>query len=239
MRDSLDLLRPAFTAHQITVDMTCALQRLDDFRRRGVVATPTHLLIHAVARALAQNLDLHQVVTGNRRDRPGRVDIGLSITGEIFVAPVLVIEGADQKDVAEIAAETASRVPEVRKADQEMLAYLRRWGRLVPFRFLRRVILRAMFANTGQRRKMAGTFQVSTVPVDWALTSVFVAAGVLVAGAVHQGVTVSEGHPVVRPLMTLTLSSDHGVWDGRAVSRLLSAIRVELERPVVTPGTPA
>jgi pyruvate/2-oxoglutarate dehydrogenase complex dihydrolipoamide acyltransferase (E2) component len=238
MRDSLDVLRPAFAAHQITVDMTGAMQRLDDLRRRGVTATPTHLLVHAAARTLADNPDLHVLVSGSRRHRPARVDIGLSITGEIFVAPVLVIEGADRKGVEEIAAEIAQRVPQVRQADQQMLAGLRRWGWLVPFGFLRRPILRALFASPGYRRKVAGTFQISVVPVDWALTSTFVAAGVLIGGQVRSRVVPFEGQVVIRPTMILTLSGDHSVWDGRAAARFLAGVRSQLEtvEPLASSG---
>src|SRR5688572_5245730 len=106
--------------------MTRALQQLEGLRRAGTMATATHLLVRAAARALAANPLLHQVIAGSRRRRPARVDIGLSITGETFIAPVLVLEGADQKTVAELAAETARRVPEVQAADREHLRAPRR-----------------------------------------------------------------------------------------------------------------
>jgi pyruvate/2-oxoglutarate dehydrogenase complex dihydrolipoamide acyltransferase (E2) component len=229
LRDGLRVLRPAFSALQITVDMTNALRRLEELRRAGVQATTTHLLIRAAARALAANPDLHQVIAGSRRHRPFRIDIGLSVTGETFVAPVLVLEGANEKSVAEIAAETARRVPDVRRADQQMLRALRTWGWLLPFGFMRRTLLRLLFTSPTFRRKGAGTFQVSTVPGDWALTSSFATAGVLVGGQVWSRVIAIDGQPAVRPVMTLTLSSDHGVWDGRAVGRLLAAVKSELE----------
>ena len=227
--DGLRVLRPALSVHQISVDMTQATRRLENLRRDGVHASATHELVRAAARALAANPQLHQLIAGNRRQRPGRVDIGLSVTGETFVAPVLVLEGADEKTVAEIAAEIARRVPEVRKADEHMLRALRRWGRLVPFGFLRRGLLRMLFTSPTFRRKGAGTFQVSTVPTDWALTSAFATAGVLVGGLVRSRVVVIDGAPGVRPMMTLTLSGDHGVWDGRAAARFLAAVKVELE----------
>ena len=229
MRDSLAVLRPPFTVHQVTVDMTHALQRVEDLRTRGVPVSATHLLIQATAAALAANPDLHQIACGRWRVHPSTVDIGLSVTGEIFVAPVLVIEAADRKSVEEIAAETTARVPELRKADQEMLRMLRRWGRLVPLGFVRRAILRVLFARPSYRQQVAGTFQISTVPVDWAMTSTFVVAGVLIAGAVRSRVVVIDGQPAVRPTMTLTLSGDHGAWDGRAAARFLAALRSKLE----------
>ena len=60
-----------------------------------------------------------------------------------------------------------------------MLRTLRRWGRLVPFGFARRTVLRLLFRSASFRRKGAGTFQVSAVPVDWGFTSSFATAGVL------------------------------------------------------------
>ena len=227
--DGLSVLRPALSVHQISVDMTGANGRLTALRRQGVQATTTHLLVSAAARALAVNPSLHCLLAGTRRHRPTRVDIGLSVTGETFVAPVLVIEGADQKTVAEIAAETTRRAPEVQASDKQMLAALRRWGRLVPFGFLRRGVLRMLFASPTFRRKGAGTFQVSTVPVDWALTSTFATAGVLVGGQTRSRVVVVAGQPAVRPIMLVTLSGDHGVWDGRAAARFLAAVKAELE----------
>ena len=205
------------------------MECLEKLRHRGVQATSTHLLVHAAARALAANPELHQIVAGIRRHRPDRVDIGLSITGQTFVAPVLVIEGADRKSVAEIVAETTRRVPEIQQADREMLRVLRKWGRLVPFGFLRRALLRVLFRSATFRRKGAGTFQVSTVPLDWALSSAFSTTGVLVGGQTRSRVVVVEGKPAVRPVMTLTLSGDHGVWDGRAAARFLTAVKGELE----------
>lgn len=229
LRDGLRVLRPALSVLQITVDMTNAMRRLEELRRAGVQATSTHLLVHAAARALAANPSVHQIIAGNTRHRPDRVDIGLSVTGDTFVAPVLVLEGADQKTVAEIAAESAQRAPEAREADRRMLRALRRWGWVVPFGFARRAILRLLFSSARFRRKGAGTFQVSTVPADWALTSTFSTAGVLMGGQVWSRVMVIDGQPAVRPSMIITLSGDHGVWDGRAAARFMAAVKSELE----------
>jgi pyruvate/2-oxoglutarate dehydrogenase complex dihydrolipoamide acyltransferase (E2) component len=227
--DGLRVLRPALSVNQVTVDMTNAMRRLAHLRAEGVHASPTHLVIHAAARGLAANATFHQIIAGTRRHRPSRVDIGLSVSGETFVAPVMVIEGADQKSVADIAKETAAGATEARQHDQQMLCLLRRWGRLVPFGFLRRGLLRLLFTSPQFRRKGAGTFQISMVPTDWALTSTFATAGVLIGGQVWSRVVVVDGQPAVRPVMVLTLSGDHGVWDGRAAARFLSAVKMNLE----------
>lgn len=230
LRDGLRVLHPALSVVQVSADMTQALRRLDALRRDGVQATPTHLLVRAAACALAANPTLHQMIAGNRRHRPDRVDIGLSVSGETFVTPVLVIEGADRKSIAEIAAETARRAPEAQETDRQMLRLLRRWGWLVPVALVRRAVLRLLFSSAKFRQKGAGTFQVSTVPGDWALTSTFATAGVLIGGQVTSRVVVVGGQPAVRPVMTLTLSGDHGVWDGRAAARFLAAVKADLER---------
>ena len=228
-RDGLRVARPALSVYQISVDMTHATQQLEELRRAGIHASSTHLVIHAAARGLAAVPHLHQIVAGSKRHRPRRIDIGLSVAGETFVAPVMVIEAADQKTVAEIAGETASRAPDIKSADQQMIGALKTWGRLVPFGFLRRAILRLLFTSPTFRKKGAGTFQVSMVPVDWALASTFSTAGVLIGGQTRLRVVVVDGQPAVRPVMSLTLSSDHGIWDGRAASRFLAAVKSGLE----------
>jgi pyruvate dehydrogenase E2 component (dihydrolipoamide acetyltransferase) len=239
MSDSLRVLQPSVSVSRIAVDMTQALRRLDTFRRSGVHVTSTHLVVHAAARALAENPKLHQIVTGTRRHRPARVDIGLSVSGEAFVAPVLVIERADEKSVEEIAAEVARRTPETQQAHRRLLQSLRRFGWLVPFGPWRRALLGFRFASVAFRRKTAGTFQVTTVPVDWALTSTLVTSGVLTAGRISSHVVAVEGQPVVRPIMSITLSADHAAWDGRAAARFLAAVQSELESiPEPSPGAP-
>jgi len=65
-----------------------ALARFELLRREGVHVGATHLLIQAAAKALAANPQLHQIVAGSKRLRPESVDIGLSVAGETFVAPV-------------------------------------------------------------------------------------------------------------------------------------------------------
>jgi pyruvate/2-oxoglutarate dehydrogenase complex dihydrolipoamide acyltransferase (E2) component len=235
LRDGFSVLRPAFFAVQISVDMSNAVQRLEALKRDGVQATRTHLVVHATARVLAAHPDLHLIVAGTRRHRPQRVDIGLSVAGEMFAAPVLILEGADQKSVPDLEAEIKRRVPEVRAADQKMLATLRRWGWLVPFGFMRRALLRVLFSSPGFRRKGVGSFQVSTVPAEWAVSGVFSTTGVLIAGEVSPKVVAVAGKPEVRPMMALTLSGDHGVWDGRTAIRFLNAVKAELERPALEP----
>jgi pyruvate/2-oxoglutarate dehydrogenase complex dihydrolipoamide acyltransferase (E2) component len=229
LRDGLRVLRCDLAVMQVTVDMTNALRALNALRRTGVLASPAHVLVHAAARALGDNPSLHQVVVGNRRYHRPHVDIGLSITGDAIVVPVMVIEEADRKSIADIATEVAARAAQVQEADQKMLKALRTWGRLVPFGFARRAILRLLFSNATFRRKGAGTFQVSVIPAESGFTSSFSTAGVLFGGQVTSRVVVVDGAPAVRPMMTLTLSGDHGVWNGRAATSFMAAVKTIME----------
>jgi pyruvate/2-oxoglutarate dehydrogenase complex dihydrolipoamide acyltransferase (E2) component len=58
-----------------------------------------------------------------------------------------------------------------------------------------------------------------------------------VGGQVWSRVIAVDGEPAVRQTMILTLSGDHGVWDGRAAARFLSAVKAGLESAEMTDST--
>jgi pyruvate/2-oxoglutarate dehydrogenase complex dihydrolipoamide acyltransferase (E2) component len=230
-RDFLNIDHPAVAILSITIDMTRAFEYLEELRRTGVAATHTHLVVRAAARALAVHTDLHQIVAGNRRMRPGQIDIGLSVSGDTPLPPVLVLSDADRKSVAELVEEIARRAPEAQELDRRFNVALGRWGWLLPFGFLRRAFLRRLVANNlDVRRKLFGALGVSMVPADWGATCVFGASGTLIGGRIQSRVTVVGGQPAVRPMMSLTFSNDHRIWNGSTAMRLLSAIKEELEK---------
>jgi hypothetical protein len=230
LRDGLALCRPPAYFQTLDVDMSRMQALIGLARLRDVRITYTHIIVRAAAVALAANPDLHVLVCAGRIYSPESVDIGLSIAGETFVAPVLVVEGAERKSLGVLAEEITRRAPQVMAADHRMLQLLRRWGWLLPFGFLRRALLRMLFRIPAFRRKGSGTFQVSLVPnVDQALTPMFSASAILIAGCVRDRVVAINGKPAVRPMATLTCCADHGVWDGRAGERFLLAVRNVLE----------
>ncbi|HEY3937406.1 MAG TPA: 2-oxo acid dehydrogenase subunit E2 [Bryobacteraceae bacterium] len=230
LRDGLEVCRPAAQFLTLDIDMTRPRALLQIARQRGIRVTYTHILVRAAALALAAHPELHQMVCGSRLHHPNQVDIGLSVAGESFVAPVLVIENAAGKNLPALSEEIARRTPEIQAADRRMLQTLRRWGWLLPFGILRRTLLRCLFRSAKFRRKGTGTFQVSIVPeVDEAFTSLFTTSAILVAGRVRDRVVAVEGLPAVRPTVTLSCSADHRVWDGKAAQRFLLAVRQALE----------
>jgi pyruvate dehydrogenase E2 component (dihydrolipoamide acetyltransferase) len=236
MRDGLTVCHvPAFSL-SIEADMTDARNLLAIAKSRGMRLTYTHVMVRAAALALTQNDDLNHMTGGNRVYKPEHVDIGLSIAGDTTVAPVMVIENSGAKTLPQIAREIVERTPAVREADRVMREALDRWGFIVPFGFIRRALLRALFRNVHFRRKGSGTFQVSILKgADQLNTPVFSASGALMVGSVRDKPVAIEGEGAsIRPMVTLTCSADHRIWDGRAAYRFLDSVRNILESGSLT-----
>jgi len=80
-----------------------------------------------------------------------------------------------------------------------------------------------------------GTFTISNLgmyKVD-AFTAIIAApqAAILAVGSISDRVVAVEGKPAVRPMMTLTLSSDHRVVDGARAAEFLSELAEALREP--------
>jgi pyruvate dehydrogenase E2 component (dihydrolipoamide acetyltransferase) len=217
--------KPAY--HQsLEVDFGRVQQAIDGARKSGVRVTYTHIMVRAAALALAANPDLHALLCGNRLHCPPHVDIGLSVSAETSVVPVLLIDAADEKTVLAIAGQIANEAGAVRQRHEELISMLNRWGWIVPFGWLRRLMLRTAFKSFTFRHHGCGTFQVSVVAgVDAAATPLFNTAAILVAGQVKDRVVAVDGVPVVRPTAHLTCSADHRLWNGHACLRFLRAVQ--------------
>jgi len=56
-------------------------------------------------------------------------------------------------------------------------------------------------------------------------------AAILAVGAISDRVVAADGKPIVRPMMTLTLSSDHRVVDGARAAEFLSDLAAAIGDP--------
>ncbi len=224
----LEVSRPPAFFQTIDVDMTAARALIQSARAAGVRLTYTHILVRAVAAVLAQQDDLRRAISG-----PGcgeRIDIGLSVSGDTYVAPTLVIENAQSKNLLTTAREIQDRAPEARRKHEALLGTLRRYGWLVPIAFLRRQILKALLNKQSFRRRGCGTLQVSLLTgVDQFVTPVFNAAAIVTGGRVRERAVAVDGVVGVRPIVTLACSADHRVWDGRACEQFLLSLKEFLE----------
>jgi len=160
----------------------------------AVKLSHTDLLTALVARVLQKHPRINASWTGDGVRTNSGINIGLAIAVEDgVVAPV--IHNADKIKLSEIA---------VQRRD---LANRARSGKLRP----------EDLAN--------GTFTISNLGmygVD-AFTAIIIPplAAILAVGAITDRVVAIDGHPGIRPMMTLTLSNDHRVIDGARAAEFL------------------
>jgi pyruvate dehydrogenase E2 component (dihydrolipoamide acetyltransferase) len=173
-------------------------------RAPGVKATLTDLLVALVARVLAKHprMNASWAAEGIRHNSEVNVAIAVAVE-EGVVAPVL--HKANLSKIAEIA---------VRRGE---LAERAKSGRLQP-------------ADIS-----GGTFTISNLGmynVD-AFTAIIVPpqAGILAVGRAADRVVAVDGRPAVRPMMTLTLSTDHRVADGARAALFMNDLVDAIREP--------
>jgi pyruvate dehydrogenase E2 component (dihydrolipoamide acetyltransferase) len=170
----------------------------------GVKLTQTDLLVALVARVLRTHASMNASWTGNGIRTNSDINVGLAIaTADGVVAPV--VQRADGARLGDIA---------TRRHD---LAERARAGRL-----------QAADLN-------GGTFTISNLGmlgVD-AFTAIIVApqAAILAVGAIADRVVAANGQVVIRPMVTLTLSSDHRVVDGARAAQFMKDLTDALQDP--------
>jgi pyruvate dehydrogenase E2 component (dihydrolipoyllysine-residue acetyltransferase) len=176
--------------------------------RSDVAVSYTHLLLRAVALALAKHPRI------NARYVPGDSDavefsqgihLGIAVAlDEGLIVPVL--HDCDAKDVFEIAAAARALVERVRSGKAE-------GGDL-----------------------SGGTFTVSNLgmhPIEeFAAVINPPQAAVLAVGSLADRAVVRDGKVVARPTMRMTLSSDHRVIDGAEAAQFLTTLKGLLESPL-------
>ncbi len=171
---------------------------------RGVKLSYTDLLVALVARVLQKHPRMNASWTGEGVRANAEINIGLAMAvDDGVVAPV--IRNADRVELGEIA---------VQRRD---LAERARSGKLRP----------ADLAS--------GTFTISNLGmygVD-AFTAIIIPpqAAILAVGGIADRVVPVDGHPGVRPMMTLTLSSDHRVVDGARAAEFLRDLAAAIGNP--------
>ena len=172
---------------------------------QSTVRTITDLLIALVARTLAKHPRVNASWTGEGiRSNP---DINVSVAVAVKDGVVaVVVHKADALEIEEIS--TARRA----------LMERARAGRLRPADITGGTFT---LSNLGMYRVDAFN-AIITVPQ----------AAVLAVGAISERVVAVEGRPGVRPMMTMTLSSDHRVMDGATAAEFLSDLAEAIREPM-------
>ena len=167
----------------------------------GVKMTHTDLIVAAVARALRNHPRMNASWENGRIVLHQDVNVGLAIAVENAVVAA-VVHNADKVSIGDIAKQ---RIDKAQKA---------RANRLAP-------------SDIG-----GATFTISNLgmfSVD-AFTAIIVPpqVGILAVGAIVDRVVVVDGMLAVKPMMTVTLSSDHRVIDGASAARFLNDVVLEI-----------
>ncbi len=168
----------------------------------GVKLTHTDLIVAAVARALRKHPRVNGSWDGGAIKLHDEVNIALAMAVDNAVVTA-VIQRADKTPLGEIAAR-------------------------------RRELADRAGANKLQPSDIGGaTFTISNLGmfgVD-SFTAIIVPpqAAILAVGAIGDRVVAVNGAPAVRPMMTLTLSSDHRIIDGARAATFLNDVVTEIE----------
>ncbi len=169
---------------------------------RGARPTHTDLLIFFVARALEQHPRLNASWTGQEIRFNQEVNIGVAMAVEDGVVTG-VVRNANKTNVAEIA---------VQRRD---LAERARAGRLRP-----NDISGATFTISNLGMYHVNAFTAIIVPPQ---------AAILAVAEIADRVVAMKGKPVVRPMITLTLSCDHRVVDGARAAEFMHTVANSLQ----------
>ena len=175
------------------------------YKSYGVKLTYTDLLATLVARVLAKHPRLNASWTGDTIRENSDVNIAIAIAvDDGVVAPV--IRSADTSDLGKVALQ------------RHQLTERARNGKLHPTDL------------------SGGTFTISNLGmlgID-AFSAVIVSpqAAILAVGRILERVVAVDSHPTVRPMMTLTLSSDHRVVDGARAAKFLQDLAQAIEDPL-------
>jgi pyruvate dehydrogenase E2 component (dihydrolipoamide acetyltransferase) len=173
-------------------------------KSQSAAPTITDLLIGILARVLAKHPRMNASWTGEgiRSNAEINVSVAMAVKDGVVGA---VIHKADKAGIAEISAQ------------RRELTERARAGRLRPTDI------------TG------GTFTLSNLGMYnvEAFSAIITApqAAVLAVGSVSDRVVPVEGKPGIRPMMTMTLSSDHRVVDGAQAAEFLSELTNAIREP--------
>ncbi len=190
------------------VDMTAMLairQTINaDLEEGGVKVTVNDLIIKACALALEKFPEVNSSLKDDSFVRYRHVNVGMAVDAPTGLV-VPVVHDANTKGVRSIARETKALVAKARA------------GKLTPADL------------------EGGTFSVSNLGMMDASNFIAVInppqAAILAIAATRKQFVPVDGQPVIRDLMTMTMSTDHRILSGAAVARFLQEVKRLLQNP--------
>ena len=241
----------------LEIDMTRALEYLEAVNPPGDPArvTVTHLVVKAIAKAIAANPESNAIVSRRHIYLRDTVDIYCQVAteGGNDLSGVKVRE-ADQKPIRQVAEELGRNVKLVQDRLDAGSETTKRTVLSVPPRLLG-PILRAVEYLTYERRWDLSRFGIAFDQFGSAMVSNVGGFGianglaplvpatrvpvVLLLGEVTDRPVVREGRIEVAPCMTIGCTFDHRVIDGYHAGNMARVVRQCLENPFAELGLPS
>jgi pyruvate dehydrogenase E2 component (dihydrolipoamide acetyltransferase) len=238
INDSFLCASPVYGTGVFWVDMEAAATFLRELREaQGIRVGYLHLVIRACGVALAKYPQVYAMIDRERRIvYPGSIDIGVSVEGTTNVAPVVVLTEVDKKDLATIVKELREGAEKSRAEEASQLRKINWLGRLLPFRWLRRLLIPIAYRSARVRRRVVGNFQITSLNEEMIIYNRLNASTILFLGQVRERPAVIEGRVVPRRSAYLSLGVDHRVVDGALPMRFMHEVIRLLESPQLLLG---
>ncbi len=189
----------------IDVEMDQALKIREEARAQDLKVSVNDIIVKATAMAVRKFPRINQVFAGDHIEQLRTVDVGVAVAIEDGLITPL-IKDADQKGLAEIAAE------------------------------IRELAERAKRKALKPEEYTGGSITVSNLGMFGIDTFIAVInppqAAILAVGRVEPKVVVRNDQMVIRQMMSITLSGDHRVIDGAVGAQYLQELRTLLEHPL-------
>jgi hypothetical protein len=231
----------------LDVDAAALLDYVNEVRRRtNVHVTVTHVVVKALAHALAAVPELNVRLAHGREHPRNGVDVLVIVAvGADDLTGVKIVD-ADRKSVAEIAAELERRTAAIRGGKDPEFGATKALLSGLPPRVLRLGLrlsawltsdLNLDLSRFGLPRQAFGSAMVSSIGMTGVshayspLASYYRVPVLLLVGAVEERPVAVSGHVLARPRLTVTATFDHRYTDGLRAARFSTAIREFLVAP--------
>lgn len=238
----------------LTLDASQVLRYVAELRETsGERVTVTHVVGRAVADAMAAEPGLNGRIVLGRYVPHETVDVAFLVAFDDGADLAKVkLRGVDQRPVVEIARELREHAERLRAGGDDAFERSRGLIRVLPSWLLRPVVWLTGWLTgslgldapaVGLDRFPFGSCVITSVgmfgldqgfvpPTPFARVPLYV-----LIGAVHDGVTVVDGEPAVRPVITLSATLDHRFVDGFQAAVIAERVRAAFADPWALDGT--
>lgn len=189
----------------VELEMEQALKLREEAKAKDLKISVNDIIVKAVGAAVRRFPRINQVFAGDSIQQLQNVDVGVAVAIEDgLITPI--VKDADQKGLAEIAAEVRDLAERAKKKALKPDEY------------------------TG------GSITVSNLGMFGIDSFIAVInppqASILAVGKVEPKVVVRDGQMVIRQMMSMTFSGDHRVVDGAVGAQFLQVVRELIEHPM-------